>query len=153
LRNIREKCGRLFLDSVEQALAAALVDAYAGWSYSVRPFRGGLGPETRNSLRIHRRDQRSQSRVNHFAPVAEFNRAAFSIAGGHQGSIGNGEEQTLLVAGSNPSFRMTREESHFASLEVHPPHGRAPRAHLDGAGPQHHGENVFVQHLEIRLSD
>jgi AraC family transcriptional regulator len=36
--------GRLFLDSVEQALAAALVDAYAGWSYSVRPFRGGLGP-------------------------------------------------------------------------------------------------------------
>src|SRR5215471_11247896 len=36
--------GRLFLDSVEQALAAALVDAYAGRSCSVRPFRGGLGP-------------------------------------------------------------------------------------------------------------
>jgi AraC family transcriptional regulator len=36
--------GRLFLDSVEQALAAALIDAYAGRSHSVRPFRGGLGP-------------------------------------------------------------------------------------------------------------
>jgi AraC family transcriptional regulator len=36
--------GRLFLDSVEQALAAALVDAYTGRSLSVRPFRGGLGP-------------------------------------------------------------------------------------------------------------
>jgi AraC family transcriptional regulator len=36
--------GRLFLDSVELALAAALVDAYAGRSFSVRPFRGGLGP-------------------------------------------------------------------------------------------------------------
>src|SRR5262250_2558325 len=36
--------GPLFLDSVEQALAAALVDAYAGRSHSVRTFRGGLGP-------------------------------------------------------------------------------------------------------------
>ena len=36
--------GPLFLDSVEQALAAALVDAYAGRSHSVQPFRGGLGP-------------------------------------------------------------------------------------------------------------
>src|SRR5215470_6491539 len=35
--------GRLFLDSVEQALAVALVDAYAGRSHSVRTFRGGLG--------------------------------------------------------------------------------------------------------------
>src|SRR6516165_11952741 len=36
--------GRLFLDSIEQAIAAALVDAYAGQSRSVRPLRGGLGP-------------------------------------------------------------------------------------------------------------
>jgi AraC family transcriptional regulator len=36
--------GRLFLDSIEQAIAAALVDAYAGRSRSVRPLRGGLGP-------------------------------------------------------------------------------------------------------------
>jgi AraC family transcriptional regulator len=36
--------GRLFLDSVEQALAAALVDTYTDRSLSVRPFRGGLGP-------------------------------------------------------------------------------------------------------------
>ena len=36
--------GRLFLDSVEQAAAAALIDAYGGRSLSVQPFRGGLGP-------------------------------------------------------------------------------------------------------------
>jgi|SRR5215469_1398478 len=36
--------GRLFLDSIELAIAAALVDAYAGQSRSVRPLRGGLGP-------------------------------------------------------------------------------------------------------------
>ena len=36
--------GRLFLDSIEYAIAAALVDAYAGQSRSVRPLRGGLGP-------------------------------------------------------------------------------------------------------------
>jgi AraC family transcriptional regulator len=36
--------GRLFLDSIEQAIAAALVDAFAGQSRSVLPLRGGLGP-------------------------------------------------------------------------------------------------------------
>jgi AraC family transcriptional regulator len=36
--------GRLFLDSIEQAIAAALVDAFAGQRRSVRPLRGGLGP-------------------------------------------------------------------------------------------------------------
>jgi len=36
--------GRLFLDSVEQALAAALVNGYAVRHGPVRTFRGGLGP-------------------------------------------------------------------------------------------------------------
>lgn len=36
--------GRLFLDSVEQALAVALVDGYAVRHRSLRPYRGGLGP-------------------------------------------------------------------------------------------------------------
>jgi AraC family transcriptional regulator len=36
--------GRLFLDSIEQAIAATLVDAFAGQSRSVRPLQGGLGP-------------------------------------------------------------------------------------------------------------
>ena len=35
---------RLFLDSVEQAITATLVDAYAGQSRSAQPLRGGLGP-------------------------------------------------------------------------------------------------------------
>jgi AraC family transcriptional regulator len=36
--------GRLFLDSVEQALAVALVNGYAVRHRSVRTYRGGLGP-------------------------------------------------------------------------------------------------------------
>jgi AraC family transcriptional regulator len=36
--------GRLFLDSIEQAIAAALVDAFEGQDRSVRQLRGGLGP-------------------------------------------------------------------------------------------------------------
>ncbi len=36
--------GRLFLDSIEQAIAAALVDVYAGQNRSLRRLRGGLGP-------------------------------------------------------------------------------------------------------------
>ena len=36
--------GRRFLDSIEQAIAAALVDAFAGQNRSVRQLRGGLGP-------------------------------------------------------------------------------------------------------------
>src|SRR5262249_35382740 len=36
--------GRLFLDSVEQALALALVDSYAVRPRSRRKYRGGLGP-------------------------------------------------------------------------------------------------------------
>ena len=36
--------GRLFLDSIEQAIAAALLDVFSGQSRSVQPMRGGLGP-------------------------------------------------------------------------------------------------------------
>lgn len=36
--------GRLFLDSIEQALAVALVDGYAVRPRSLRTYRGGLGP-------------------------------------------------------------------------------------------------------------
>ena len=38
--------------------------------------------KARNSFSIYCLDQRSQSYVNHFARVAEFNRAAYSLAGG-----------------------------------------------------------------------
>src|SRR5215510_2563936 len=89
-----------------------------------------------NSFSIYGLDQRSQSRVAHFAPVAEFNRAAYSFAGGTQGSIGNAEEQTLLVAGSNPSLHMTREKSHFPFLERYSSHRGTLRAHINEAGPQ-----------------
>ena len=42
--------GRLFLDSIEQAIAAALVDGFAGQSRSV-PSRGGLGPARLRTVR------------------------------------------------------------------------------------------------------
>src|SRR6516162_2758683 len=106
----------------------------------------------RNTFSIHRLHQRSQSCVDHSAPVPEFTCSAHSVAGRHQGSIGNAEEQALLVACSNPSFRLTREESHFASLKCHSPHGGTPRPHLNSPVPQHHSENMFVLHLQVRLS-
>src|SRR5215471_6888777 len=43
--------GRLFLDSIEQAIAAALVDGFAGQSRSQRLLRGGLGPARLRTVR------------------------------------------------------------------------------------------------------
>jgi hypothetical protein len=39
------------MDSMEEALAASLVDAYVGWSHYVRPFRGGLGRARSRTMR------------------------------------------------------------------------------------------------------
>jgi hypothetical protein len=85
--------------------------------------------------------------------MAEFNGAAYFYTGGSQGGIGNAEEQTLLVAASNPSFRMTRKKSYFTCLERYALHGRTPRPNLDGAVPQHHSENMLILHSHIRLSE
>ena len=43
--------GQLFLDSIEQAIAATLVDAFSGQSRSVPPLRGGLGPARLRTVR------------------------------------------------------------------------------------------------------
>ena len=43
--------GRLFLDSIEQAIAAALVDAFRGQGRSVRQLRGGLAPARLRTVR------------------------------------------------------------------------------------------------------
>jgi hypothetical protein len=85
--------------------------------------------------------------------MAEFDYAAHFLTGGSQGGIGNADEQTLLVAASNPSFRMTRKKSYFTCLEPYALHARAPRPNLNGAVPQHHSENMFIQHSHIGLSD
>jgi hypothetical protein len=82
-----------------------------------------------------------------------FNRTAYSLAGGSQDSIGNAEEQALLVAGSNPSFHTAREESHFPFLERYSSHCRTLQAHLNETRPQHHPKNMFILHLHVRLSD
>jgi len=49
--------GRLFLDSMEQAIAATLVDAFAGQSRSAPPLRGGLGPARLRTIKelVHAR--------------------------------------------------------------------------------------------------
>src|SRR5262245_60700713 len=106
----------------------------------------------RDSFGIHRLDERSQPHISHFAPVTRFSRAADSLAGGSQGSIGNEQEQTLLVAGPNPSFHATWKKSHFASLERYSSHCGALQAHLNEAGPQHHAENMLILHLHMRRS-
>ena len=43
--------GRLFLDSIEQALARALIVGYAVRDYSVRVYRGGLSPARLRKIR------------------------------------------------------------------------------------------------------
>jgi AraC family transcriptional regulator len=43
--------GRLFLDSIEQALAVALVNSYAVHPLSLRMYRGGLGPARLRSVK------------------------------------------------------------------------------------------------------
>ena len=44
--------GRLFLDSIEQALAVALVNGYAARHRSVRTYRGGLGPARLRMIKV-----------------------------------------------------------------------------------------------------
>jgi AraC family transcriptional regulator len=43
--------GPIFLDSIEQALATALVKGYAVDDYAVQPYRGGLGPGRLRKIR------------------------------------------------------------------------------------------------------
>src|SRR5262249_28792162 len=104
------------------------------------------------SFGIHRLDERSQPHISHFAPVTRFSRAADSLAGGSQGSIGNEQEQTLLVAGPNPSFHATWKKAHFASLERYSSRCGTLQADLNEAGPEHHAENMLILHLHMRRS-
>src|SRR5215472_9099038 len=71
--------GRLFLDSVEQAIAAALVDAYASRIRSVRPLRGGLGPARLRTITelVHARMEDELS-LSEIAQSVELSPAHFS---------------------------------------------------------------------------
>ena len=71
--------GRLFLDSIEQALAVALVDGYAVRRRSMRTYRGGLGPtrlrrikdlvhaKMEDELTLHEMAQSVELSVAHFS--------------------------------------------------------------------------------------
>jgi AraC family transcriptional regulator len=73
--------GRLFLDSVEHALAAALVDRYAVRRPSVRMFRGGLTPahlrkvtelvhaKIESGLTLHEMAEAVQLSIAHFSQM------------------------------------------------------------------------------------
>ena len=73
--------GRLFLDSVEQALAVALVDRYAVRRPSVRVYRGGLAPgrlrrvvdlvhaKMENELTLHEMAESANLSVAHFSQM------------------------------------------------------------------------------------
>jgi len=72
--------GRLFLDSIEQAIAAALVDAYAGRSRSVRPLRGGLGPARLRTITelVHARIEENELTLIEMAQSVELSPSHFS---------------------------------------------------------------------------
>jgi len=71
--------GRLFLDSIEQAIAAALVDAYAGRSRSERPLRGGLAPARLRRVKelVHAKMEDELTLIE-MAQAAELSPAHFS---------------------------------------------------------------------------
>jgi len=71
--------GRLFLDSIEQAIAAALVDAYAGRSRSERPLRGGLAPARLRRVKelVHAK-MKDELTLIEMAQAAELSPAHFS---------------------------------------------------------------------------
>jgi len=71
--------GRLFLDSIEQAIAAALVDAYAGRSRSERPLRGGLAPaRLRRVKELAHAKMKDELTLIEMAQAAELSPAHFS---------------------------------------------------------------------------
>ena len=71
--------GRLFLDSIEQAIAAALVDAFEGQNRSVRKLRGGLGPARLRLVKelVHARME-AELTLAEMAQSAELSPAHFS---------------------------------------------------------------------------
>ena len=71
--------GRLFLDSIEQAIAAALVDAFAGQSRSLRPLRGGLSPTRLRTVKelVHARLE-DELTLTEMAQAAELSPSHFS---------------------------------------------------------------------------
>jgi len=71
--------GRLFLDSIEQAIAATLVDAFAGQSRSLRPLRGGLGPARLRTVKelVHARLE-DELTLTEMAQAVELSPAHFS---------------------------------------------------------------------------
>ena len=71
--------GRLFLDSIEQAIAAALVDTFAGQNRSVRQLQGGLGPARLRLVKelVHAKME-DELTLGEMAQTAELSPAHFS---------------------------------------------------------------------------
>jgi AraC family transcriptional regulator len=71
--------GRLFLDSIEQAIAAALVDDFEGQNRSVRKLRGGLGPARLRLVKevVHAKME-DELTLAEMAQLAELSPAHFS---------------------------------------------------------------------------
>lgn len=71
--------GRLFLDSVELALAAALVNGYAAWYRPVQTYRGGLGAARLRRVKefVHAKMEQDLTLYD-MAQSVEFSTAHFS---------------------------------------------------------------------------
>jgi AraC family transcriptional regulator len=87
--------GSLFLDSVEQALAAVLVDRYAVRPRSVRRYRGGLGPARLRTIKelVHAKIE-DELTLFEMAQSVEMSRAHFSRM--FRGSTGETPHQFVL---------------------------------------------------------
>jgi AraC family transcriptional regulator len=94
--------GRLFLDSVEQALAVALVKSHAVRRYGVQVYRGGLGPaRLRRITELVHAEIEDELSLDKMAEAAGLSTAHFSTM--FRKSTGESpHEFVLLPAGAKP---------------------------------------------------
>src|SRR5262245_56358688 len=103
--------GRLFLDSIEQALARALVVGYAVRNYSVRVHRGGLSP-----AKLRKIEELMQEKMEEDLSLEEMARAV-GLSAGHLSQVfrnatGLTPHQCLL------RFRVQRAKELLRSAEM-----------------------------------
>jgi AraC family transcriptional regulator len=103
--------GRLFLDSIEQALARALVVGYAVRDYSVRVYRGGLSP-----AKLRKIEELVQERMDEDLSIEEMARTV-GLSAAHfsqvfRNTTGQTPHQCLLW------YRVQRAKAMLRSAEM-----------------------------------
>ena len=103
--------GRLFLDSIEQALARALVVGYAVRGYSIRVYRGGLSPaKLRKIKELVREKMEEDLSLEEMARAVGLSTAHFSEV--FRNTTGQTPHQCLLW------YRVQRAKEMLRSAEI-----------------------------------